>query len=181
MGSNWPGKKWILQHYFSLLLSSTGRSSITVGMSWWLWGLDNTKHTTGPGATPGRSLKRQDFLKTQQLCPISVSSLCTVTSSLSVSPNLTQTHKPFHCWCYLENGSSLDCCVHQSVMNINEEPPHQQTCIVHQPVDLFVLTPVEISFHFICIPSLPAGELFFWHHGARKEERKSDARSIAQP
>jgi len=71
--------------------------------------------------------------------------ICTATSSLFVSPNLTQTHKHFHCCCYLENGSSVDCCVHQSVMNINEEPPHQRTYIIHQPVDLFVLTPWRFS------------------------------------
>lgn len=81
--------------------------------------------------------------------------ICTAASSLFVSPNLSQTHKHFHCWCYLENGSSVDCCVHQSVMNINEEPPHQQTCIIHQPVDLFVLTPVEIFFPAIYIPTSP--------------------------
>lgn len=40
---------------FLLLSSSIDQSSITVGMSWWLWGLDNTRHTTGPGATHGTS------------------------------------------------------------------------------------------------------------------------------
>lgn len=88
--------------------------------------------------------------------------ICSTTSSLFVSPNLPQTHKHSHCWCYLENGSSVDCCVHQSVMNINEEPPHQRTYIIHQRVDLFVLTPVEIFFLSIYMPTLPAVDLFFY-------------------
>lgn len=41
-------------------------------------------------------------------------------------------------------------------MNINEEPPHRQTYIIHQPVDLFVLTPLEIFFLSIYIPTLSA-------------------------
>lgn len=88
--------------------------------------------------------------------------MCTAASSLSVSPNLTRTHEPFHCWCYLEMGSSVDCCVHQSIMNINEEPPHQPTCIIHQPVDLFVRTPVGISFLSLSLYTLssPAVEVF---------------------
>lgn len=98
--------------------------------------------------------------------------ICSATSSLFVSPNLTQTHKHSHCWCYLENGSSVDCCVHQSVMNINEEPPHQRTYIIHQQADLFVLTPVEIFFLSIYIPSVLVVDPFFWHHGAQKEEIK---------
>lgn len=114
-----------------------------------------------------------------QLCFLS-SSFVLPTSSLFVSPNLTQTHKHFHCWCYLENGSSVDCCVHQSVMNINEEPPHQRTYIIHQPVDLFVLTPIEIFFLSIYIPTF-AVDLFFWQHRAQKKERKADASSISRP
>lgn len=68
----------------------------------------------------------------------SLSYLCFYLLSLFVSPNLPQTRKHFLCWCYLENGSSVDCCVHQSIMNINEEPPHQQSYIIHQLVDMFV-------------------------------------------
>lgn len=94
-----------------------------------------------------------------QLCFLTFSFVLP-TFSLFVSPNLTLTHKHFHCWCYLENGSSVDCCVHQSVMNINEEPPHQQTYIIHQPVDLFILTPVEIFFLPIYISTFPAVDLF---------------------
>lgn len=97
--------------------------------------------------------------------------LFSASSSLFVSPNLTQTHKHFHCRFYLENGSSVDCCVHQCVMNINEEPPHQQTYIIHQPVDLFVRTPVEIFFLSIYIPTFPAVHSFFWRHGAQREKR----------
>lgn len=94
-----------------------------------------------------------------------------VTFPLFVCAALTHTHKPSRCRCHLENGSSADCCVHQSVMNINEEPPHRQTCTIHQPVDLFVLTPVEIFFLFIYIPSVPAVSLV--SQSSKKKRRKS--------
>lgn len=62
-----------------------------------------------------------------------------------------------------KRGSSADCWVYQSVMNINEEPPRQQTCIIHQPARLFVQTPAEIFFVFISIPT-------FFNHKERKME-----------
>ncbi|KAI9531842.1 hypothetical protein NQZ68_037808 [Dissostichus eleginoides] len=52
---------------------------------------------------------------------------------------------------------------------------NKRTYIIHQPDDLFVLTPVEIFFLVIYIPSYPAVDLFFWHHGAQKKDRKADA------
>lgn len=113
--------------FLSFSFSSTGQSSITVVTSWCPWGWGNTKPTTGPGATRGRSSKQSDFLfMTANSLHISVSSLsalhCHTLPSLS-APNLTQTHRSFHCMSYRANGSSVDCCVHQSVMNINKEPP----------------------------------------------------------
>lgn len=69
-------------------------------------------------------------------------------------------------------------------MNINERPPHQQTYIIHQPVDLFVLTPVEIFFLSIYIPTLPAVDLFFFGGGVmvfkRKKERQMPAVSFGR-
>lgn len=88
--------------------------------------------------------------------PTSLSQTGTAALYSFVFPNLIQAHKHFGCcWCYLQNGSSIDCCVHQSVMNINEEPPQERTCIIHQTVDLFVQAPVEI-FSSIYISSSPA-------------------------
>lgn len=96
--------------------------------------------------------------------------ICAVTPSLLFLPsNLSQTHKSCHCWCYHEKrGSSADCWVYRSVMNINEEPPRQQTCIIHQPVRLFVQTPAEIFFLLIYI------SLLFNH-----KERKMESANIS--
>lgn len=59
----------------SLCIFSTGRSSITVGMNWWLWGSVTTKRTTGPGATRGRSWRRWDSFMFLFLCaPLHLSS-----------------------------------------------------------------------------------------------------------
>lgn len=67
-------------------------------------------------------------------------------------------------------------------MNINEEPPHQQTYIIHQPVDLFVLTPVEIfpplHLHTI-IPCCKACSFGFPE--LKKKNQEADASSVSQP
>lgn len=69
-------------------------------------------------------------------------SLCLLLISL-------QTLGSLHCTSCGENGSSVDCCVHQGVMNINEDPyPHagsgDKLGVIHQAADLLVLTPLEI-------------------------------------